>query len=49
MTLDISHPDIINNINPLFNEDDKSLITCNNPDTPNKGILRNQETDTKIP
>ena len=31
-----------------FNEDVKSLMTFNTPDTLHKGIVRNQETDTNI-
>ena len=46
MTLKISQPDQINNIVQGFNEDVKSLMTFNTPDTPHKGILRDQETDT---
>ena len=32
----------------LFKEDIKSLMTFNTPATPHKGIVNNQETDTKI-
>ena len=48
MTLNISQPDLIHNINQVFNEDMKSLITFNTPATPNNGVVCNQETDTKI-
>ena len=47
MTLNISQPDLINKMTQLFNEDVKSLMTFNTIVTPNKGIVRNQETDTK--
>ena len=47
-TLNISQPDQITNMNQWFNEDMKSLMTFNNPSTPHKGIVCNQETDTKI-
>ena len=32
----------------VFKEDVKLLMTLNTPATPHKGIVRNQETDTKI-
>ena len=47
-TLNISQSDLINKINQGFNQDEKSLMTFNNPCTPHKGIVRNYETDTKI-
>ena len=42
ITLNISQPDIITNMTQEFNEDMKSLITFNTPDTPHKGVLSNQ-------
>ena len=48
MTLNIFQPGIINKINQGFNEDVKSLVTFDTPDTPHKGIVRNQETYTEI-
>ena len=48
MTLKISQPHIISKTTQGFNEDVKSLMTFNNPSTLHKGILYNQETDTKI-
>ena len=48
MTLNISQPYIIDKIIKGFNRDVKSLMTCNTPAIPYKGILRNQGTDTKI-
>ena len=48
MTLNIYQPDLINKMTQGFNEDMKSLITFNTPDTPHQGIVFNQETDTKI-
>ena len=47
-TLNIYQPYLMNNMTQGFNEGVKSLTTFNNPDTPHKGIIRNQETDTKI-
>ena len=47
-TLKISQPDLINNIIQGFDEDVKLLMTFNTPATTHKGIVRNQETDTKI-
>ena len=35
-------------MNQGFNEDMKSLMTFNTPATTHKGIVHNQETDTKI-
>ena len=48
MTLDIYETDIITKITQRFNEDVKSHMTYNAPDTPHKGILHNQETDKNI-
>ena len=48
MTLNIYQPDIVTKMNQGFNEDMKSLMNFNDPDTPHKGIVRNQETDKKI-
>ena len=48
MTPNISQLDLINYMTQGFNKDMKSLMTFNNPATPNKGVLRNQETDIKI-
>ena len=48
ITLNISQPYLINKMTQVFNEDVKSLMTFNTPATPHKGIVRNQETDTKI-
>ena len=48
MTLNIYQPNLIYNMNPGCNKDVKLLMTFNTPDTPHKGIVRNQETDTKI-
>ena len=48
MTLTIYQPDLITNMNQGFNEDMKLLMTFNTTSTPHKGIIRNQETDTKI-
>ena len=47
ITLNISQPDIINNMNHGFNRDLKSLMNFNVSDTPHKGIVSNQETYTK--
>ena len=47
-TLNISQPDIINNMTEVFNEDMKSLMTFNTPDIPHNRIVSNQERDTKI-
>ena len=44
MTLNIYQPDIINRMNKVFN----GFMNFNTPATPNKGIVSNQETDTKI-
>ena len=46
-TLNIFQPDLIKNTTQVFNEDVKSLMTLNTPAAPHKGIVRNQETDTK--
>ena len=48
MTLNIYQPDIINNITKVFNKYLKSPMNFNTPATPKKGVVRNQETDTKI-
>ena len=48
MNFKISQPDLINNMIQVFKEDVKLLMTLNTPATPHKGIVRNQETDTKI-
>ena len=48
MNLKIYQLDIINKTNQGFNEDMKSIIAFNTPATPHEGIVRNQETDTKI-
>ena len=42
-TLNIYQPDIINKMNKGFNE----FMNFNTPSTPHKGIVSNQETDTK--
>ena len=42
MTLKISQPYLITNMNQLFNKDDKSLMNFNTPATPHKGIVCNQ-------
>ena len=49
MILKIYQPDLINNMTQVFNEDVKSLMTFNTLATTHKGIVRNQETDTKVP
>ena len=46
-TLKISQPDLINKTTQGFNKDMKSIMTFNKPAKPHKGIVRNQETDTK--
>ena len=38
----------INKTTQGFNKDVKALMTFNNPDTIHKGIVRNQESGTKI-
>ena len=43
-TLNIYQPDIINKMNKGFN----GFMNFNTPATPHKGIVSNQETDTKI-
>ena len=48
MTLNISQPHLITKMNQLFNKDVKALMTFYAPYTPHMGILRNQETNTKI-
>ena len=48
MTLNIYQTHLITKIIQVFNEYLKSLVTFNNPDTSHEGIVRNQETDTKI-
>ena len=48
MNLKISQPDLIKNMIQVFDKDVKSLMTFNTPATPHKGIICNQETDTKI-
>ena len=47
-TLNISQPDTINKMTQVFNGDLKSLMIFNTPATPNKRIVSNQQTDTKI-
>ena len=47
MTLNIFQPHIITKVTQGFNKDVKSLLTFNTPDTPYKGIVRRQETDTQ--
>ena len=48
MTLKISQPDIINKMTQGFARYLKSLMTFNTPAIPHKGIVGNQETDTKV-
>ena len=48
MTLIIYQPDIITKTTQIFNEDVKSIMNFSTPDTPHKGVVRNQEIDTKI-
>ena len=48
MTLKISQLYLITKMNQGFNEDLKSLMRFNTPDTSYKGIVRNQETDINI-
>ena len=48
MIPNISQPHIITNTTQVFNEDAKSLMIFNTPDTPHKRIVHNQETDMKI-
>ena len=48
MTLKISQPHIITKTTKGFNKDVKSLMNFNTPATPHKGIVCNQERDTKI-
>ena len=47
-TLNISQPDLINKMTQGFNVEAKSLMNLNTPATPHKGVVRNQETNTKI-
>ena len=47
-TFNIYQPDITNNTTQGFNDDVKLLWTFNTPATPHKGIVCNQEIDTKI-
>ena len=47
MSLNIYKPHIITKINQGFIEGVKSLMTFNSTATPYKGVMRNQETDTK--
>ena len=49
MTRNIYQPDLIDNIPKRFQEDANSLRTFNTPYTQYKGIVRNQETYTKLP
>ena len=48
MTLKNSQPDLVTKMTQGFNEDVESLMTFNTPATLYKGIVRNQEIDTKI-
>ena len=48
MTLDIYETDIITKITQGFNKDVKSLMAFNKTSTKHNGVVRNQETDTKI-
>ena len=48
-TLNISQMELINNTTQIFNKDVKSLVIFNTPYKPRKVIVRNQETDKKIP
>ena len=48
ITLNISQLRITTKMTQVFNEDLKSLMNFNNPDTYHNGIVYNQETDTKI-
>ena len=48
MTLNTYQTHLITKIIQLFNEDLKSIMKFNTPDTSHEGIVRNQETDTKI-
>ena len=48
MTLKIYQPHIITNMTKGLKKYMKLLMNFNNPDTPHKGIVRNQETDTTI-
>ena len=47
-TLNIYQPHIIHKMTQEFNEEVKSLLTFNTPDTTNECILYNQETYMKI-
>ena len=47
-TLNISQPDLINKMTQGFNVEAKSLMSLNTPAIPHKGVVRNQETNTKI-
>ena len=46
--LNISQPDRINKMTQWFKEGVKSLMTFNSPATPHKGIVHNNNKDTKI-
>ena len=41
-TINISQPDLITNMTQGFNEDVKSLMNLNTPNTTHKGIVCNQ-------
>ena len=47
MTLDIYETDIITKITQGFNEDVKSHMTFNTPDTTHQGVVLNQWIETK--
>ena len=49
MALKIYQSYIITNANQGFNKYVKSFVTFNTPATPHRGIVLNQETETKIP
>ena len=48
MTLKTYQPDLINKMNQGFNEDLKSIVTCNTPATLHQDVVHNQETYIKI-
>ena len=47
MTLEISQPYLVNNMNQGFNKDIKSLMTFNTSSTPHKVIVHKQENTRK--